>query len=215
MCVLGIGDDAALLEVPAGSELVAAHRHAGRGPCTFPRGSPPRSIGHRALAVNLSDLAAMGAKPAWALLALTLPQADEPGWSDLPRVCARWRASTAWRWWVATPRRARCASRCSCWACAAGDGTAALAAARPGDVLFVSGTPGDAAAGLALEQGKPRRPHGAADARLSARAVPVSDAARGARASACAACERLHRRLRRPARRCRQARGGERLRRAD
>src|SRR5207244_419046 len=37
------------------------------------------SIGHRALAVNLSDLAAMGARPAWALLALTLPDADE-GW---------------------------------------------------------------------------------------------------------------------------------------
>ena len=39
----------------------------------FPVGSAPASIGHRALAVNLSDLAAMGAEPAWALLALTLP----------------------------------------------------------------------------------------------------------------------------------------------
>ncbi len=45
--------------------------------CTFPVGSPPASIGHRAFAVNLSDLAAMGAEPAWALLALTIPRSDE------------------------------------------------------------------------------------------------------------------------------------------
>src|SRR4029077_963576 len=40
-------------------------------------GAPPRSLGHRALAVNLSDIAAMGANPAWALLSLTLPAVDE------------------------------------------------------------------------------------------------------------------------------------------
>src|SRR5215472_9028215 len=74
---LGVGDDAALLGVPAGSELVAAIDTLVAG-VHFPHGSPPASIGHRALAVNLSDLAAMGARPAWALLALTLPQAEEP-----------------------------------------------------------------------------------------------------------------------------------------
>ena len=70
--VLGIGDDAALLSVPADCELVAAVDTlvAGRH---FPEGSAARSIGHRALAVNLSDLAAMGATPRWATLALTLP----------------------------------------------------------------------------------------------------------------------------------------------
>src|ERR1700753_978283 len=65
--VLGVGDDAALLEVPDDAELVVsvdtlvAGRH-------FPAGTAPASIGHRALAVNLSDLAAMGAAPAWATL---------------------------------------------------------------------------------------------------------------------------------------------------
>src|SRR4029077_13275606 len=44
--------------------------------------SPPASVGHRALAVNLSDLAAMGARPSWALLALTLPSAEEPWLSE-------------------------------------------------------------------------------------------------------------------------------------
>src|SRR5256885_1779500 len=74
----GIGDDAALLSVAPDAELVAATDTLVAG-VHFPHQSPPASIGHRALAVNLSDLAAMGARPAWALLALTLPDADE-GW---------------------------------------------------------------------------------------------------------------------------------------
>ena len=73
--ILGIGDDAALLDMPPGTELVAAVDTivAGRH---FPEGADARSIGHRALAVNLSDLAAMGATPAWATLALTMPSVD-------------------------------------------------------------------------------------------------------------------------------------------
>src|SRR5256885_4366498 len=74
----GIGDDAALLAVAPDAELVAATDTLVAG-VHFPHQSPPASIGHRSLAVNLSDLAAMGARPAWALLALTLPDADE-GW---------------------------------------------------------------------------------------------------------------------------------------
>jgi thiamine-monophosphate kinase len=75
---VGIGDDAAVLDLPPGTQLVAAvdtileGRH-------FLSGSDPRSIGHRALAVNLSDMAAMGATPAWATLALSMPNVD-PKW---------------------------------------------------------------------------------------------------------------------------------------
>jgi thiamine-monophosphate kinase len=74
--IVGIGDDAAVLALPDASQLVAAVDSivAGRH---FPEGAPARSIGHRALAVNLSDLAAMGAVPAWATLALTLPSAEQ------------------------------------------------------------------------------------------------------------------------------------------
>src|SRR2546421_8794984 len=72
----GIGDDAARLAVAPEAELVAATDTLVAG-VHFPHQSPPASIGHRSLAVNLSDLAAMGARPAWALLALTLPEADE------------------------------------------------------------------------------------------------------------------------------------------
>src|SRR5436190_23349211 len=73
---VGVGDDAAVLQCPPGAELVAAIDTVVEG-VHFPPGSPAASIGHRALAVNLSDLAAMGARAAWALLALTIPRAEE------------------------------------------------------------------------------------------------------------------------------------------
>ncbi|MGH8279372.1 MAG: thiamine-phosphate kinase [Gammaproteobacteria bacterium] len=74
---LGIGDDAAVLRVPAGMELAATVDTLVAGVHFPPSLTTPEDIGQRALAVNLSDLAAMGAQPAWALLALTLPDADE------------------------------------------------------------------------------------------------------------------------------------------
>lgn len=74
--LLGVGDDGALLCPKAGFDLVMVTDTLVEG-THFKAGASPRSIGHRALAVNLSDLAAMGATPAWALLALTLPATEE------------------------------------------------------------------------------------------------------------------------------------------
>lgn len=73
---LGVGDDAALLDLPPGHELVVTVDTLVEGVHFF-ADCPPTALGHKALAVNLSDLAAMGAEPAWALLALTLPVADD------------------------------------------------------------------------------------------------------------------------------------------
>src|SRR3954470_23619979 len=73
---IGVGDDGAVVMPPASRELVIATDTLVEG-VHFPPGPPAASVGHRAFAVNLSDLAAMGAEPAWALLALTLPRADE------------------------------------------------------------------------------------------------------------------------------------------
>jgi thiamine-monophosphate kinase len=150
--LLGVGDDAALLAPPAGCDLVAAIDTLVAG-VHFPHSSPAASIGHRALAVNLSDLAAMGARPAWALLALTLPE-----------------SAAAWLGEFTAGLTAL--ARCHDVALVGGDTTRGpltvtvtllghvphgealtRAGARAGDTLFVSGTPGDAAAGLALEQG--------------------------------------------------------------
>jgi thiamine-monophosphate kinase len=74
--LLGVGDDAALLRPPPGVELASAADTIVEG-VHFPPGMPAADIGHRVLAVNLSDMAAMGAEPAWALLTLTLPGAEE------------------------------------------------------------------------------------------------------------------------------------------
>ncbi|GIX22513.1 MAG: thiamine-monophosphate kinase [Gammaproteobacteria bacterium] len=78
--VLGAGDDAACLRPPPGRELVVSTDTLVAG-VHFTPDVDPRALGHKALAVNLSDLAAMGAEPAWATLALTLPEAD-PAWVD-------------------------------------------------------------------------------------------------------------------------------------
>lgn len=72
---VGIGDDAAVLAVPSGQELAVAIDTLVEG-VHFLQGTAAADIGWKALAVNLSDLAAMGASPAWALLALTMPAAD-------------------------------------------------------------------------------------------------------------------------------------------
>jgi thiamine-monophosphate kinase len=147
--------------VPAGCELVAATDTVVAG-VHFPQDSPPDSIGHRALAVNLSDLAAMGARPAWALLALTLPEADEAWLAEF----ARGLSELARTHEVAlvggdTTRGPLCVSVQLLGYLPSGEALT-RSGARAGDALFVSGTCGDAAAGLAIEQ---RRLTGPAEAR--------------------------------------------------
>ena len=72
--LIGVGDDAAVLAVHG---LVAVTVDTLVAGVHFPDGIAPALLGYRALAVNLSDLAAMGAEPRWATLALTFPKADE------------------------------------------------------------------------------------------------------------------------------------------
>jgi thiamine-monophosphate kinase len=74
--LLGIGDDAALVKVKPGHELVITTDTLVEG-IHFPQDTLPYDIGHKSLAVNLSDLAAMGATPAWVTMALTLPHANQ------------------------------------------------------------------------------------------------------------------------------------------
>ncbi len=75
---LGVGDDAALVRVSAGMELAVSADMLVEGRHFLPRANAAL-LGHKSLAVNLSDMAAMGAKPRWATLALSLPQAN-PTW---------------------------------------------------------------------------------------------------------------------------------------
>lgn len=149
--VLGIGDDAAVLDMPEGQQLVAALDTLVEGR-HFPGGCAPRSIGHRALAVNLSDLAAMGADPAWCLLALTLPAAEE----SFLDAFATGLCELAQRHGVALIGGDTTGGPLSVSLQALGFVPRGQALRRdgasPGDLLYVSGTPGDAAAGLAMLQ---------------------------------------------------------------
>jgi thiamine-monophosphate kinase len=150
---LGVGDDAALLDCPPGMQLVAAIDTMVLGNHFLAHFSA-ESVGHRALAVNLSDLAAMGARPAWALLALTLTRAD-PEWLA---GFARGFSALARKHDVAlvggdTTAGPLCIS-VQLLGHAARPAAMLRSAGRPGDVVFVSGNPGDSTGGLAFELGK-------------------------------------------------------------
>jgi thiamine-monophosphate kinase len=151
--LLGIGDDAALLRPPPDTDLVAAVDTLVEGR-HFPAGSNPHSIGHRALAVNLSDIAAMGATPAWATLALTLPRAD-PAWLDGFSAGLRALADAHGVALVGGDTTAGPLTiSVQILGFVARDAVLRRGGATAGDLLAVTGTLGDAGAGLALLQGR-------------------------------------------------------------
>lgn len=160
--VLGVGDDAALIRVAAGQELAVSTDMllAGRH---FFSDDDPESLGHKTLAVNLSDLAAMGATPRWALLSLALPEANGR-W--LERFSAGWFA-LAEAHGVSliggdTTRGPLTLSVTIMGEVARGQALR-RSGAQVGDEIWVSGTLGDAALALAYLQRRIQiTPHAAA-----------------------------------------------------
>ena len=146
--ILGVGDDAAILSPPAGHELLVSTDTLVSGVHFFPD-VDPCSLGHKALAVNLSDLAAMGAQPAWVTLALTLPGVDEPWLSEFSLGFSRLASQhgvqliggdTASGPLSITVQVMGFVEQGKAWR---------RDAAKPGDLIYVTGTLGDA--GLALQ----------------------------------------------------------------
>ncbi|MEO5624913.1 MAG: thiamine-phosphate kinase [Dokdonella sp.] len=144
---LGIGDDAAILGVPVGHDLVACTDTMVAG-VHFPPQTRARDLGWKSLAVNLSDLAAMGATPAWALLALTLPEPDRAFVADF----ADGFAELAAQHHVALVGGDTSRGPLSVTVVAHGflppDRALRRDCAQVGDFVFVTGSLGDAAAGL-------------------------------------------------------------------
>ena len=184
--IVGIGDDAAVLRAPLGEVLVATVDAVVEG-VHFTSRFPPEDVGWKALAVNLSDVAAMGARPLWALVALATPRGEDP--ARLARIgrglaaCAR-ASGTAVVGGNVTA--ARDLSLTVTVVGSAPRGRVLLrSGARPGDLVVASGTLGDAA--LGLEAGAPaalarrqRRPRarlalGRALGGIARAAVDVSD----------------------------------------
>jgi len=146
--VLGIGDDAALLQPPAGRQLVVAMDTLNAG-IHFPPGTAPADIGWKALAVNLSDLAAMGATPAWCTLSLSLPEPDA-AWVDafldgFDALARRYEVALV----GGDTTRGPLSVCVTVFGVVAPGRALRRDAARVGDDVWISGTPGDAAAALA------------------------------------------------------------------
>ncbi|WP_456447292.1 thiamine-phosphate kinase [Thiolapillus sp.] len=182
--VLGVGDDCALLQPPAGKRLamtmdtLIAGRH-------FLSADHPSGIGYKSLAVNLSDLAAMGAQPAWALLSISLPQIDHSwleafvsGFVTLMREqgvqlvggdTCQGALSITWQLtgFIEPGQEMR------------------RSAARPGDAIYVTGTLGDAA--LALEMKRAGQDPGELEQRLT-RPVPRVEEGRRLGAAGVRSC---------------------------
>lgn len=147
--VLGPGDDAALLTVPEGEYLVAttdtliAGRH-------FFASMPAECIGWRALAVNLSDLAAMGARPTSILVSLTLPEGD----AEWLAACGRGMGELARLHGVALAggnmSKGECAIGVTALGCVPRGSELLRSGGRAGDIVYVSGAIGSGAAGLRL-----------------------------------------------------------------
>ena len=151
--LLGIGDDAAVLRLPPGTDLVAAVDTLVEGR-HFPEGSDPCSIGYRALAVNLSDLAAMGATPAWATLALTLPRADASWLDKFSRGLLQLAQAEGVALVGGDTTRGALTISVQLMGHVARGTALCRSGAVAGDLLVVTGTLGDAGAGLALLQGE-------------------------------------------------------------
>jgi len=186
--ILGIGDDAAVTRLPPGQDLVTATDAIFAG-VHYPRGTPPRAIGHRCLAVNLSDLAAMGATPLWASLALSLPRARAAWLREFAAgFFALARAANIVLIGGDTVRGPEGATVTVQGQVSRGGGVT-RSGARPGDGIWVSGHPGDAVAGrLLLARGSgsrvlrqrflypvPRLREGALLAGISSAMMDVSD----------------------------------------
>lgn len=143
----GIGDDAAVLNVPAGRQLVTTVDTLIAG-VHFPAGTAPYDIGYKSLAVNLSDLASMGAEPAWITLAITLPE-NNAEWLE---AFSKGLFEMANRFGVALIGGDTTRGDLSITIQATGfvdTGKAILrSGAQPDDLLYVTGTLGDAWLGL-------------------------------------------------------------------
>ena len=150
---VSIGDDAAIVDNRGPLAITVDTLTAG---VHFPEDARPADIGHKALAVNLSDLAAMGATPRWFTLALTLPASD-PDWladfsSGLKALANRYGI----RLIGGDTTRGPLSITIQAIGSAPPGGAVLRAGARPGDDIHVTGSLGDAALGLRIHRGEAR-----------------------------------------------------------
>lgn len=150
--ILGIGDDAAIVNVPDGMQLAISVDTMVSGVHFFPDADPCK-LAHKILAVNLSDMAAMGAQPKWATMALTIPEFNHAwlnAFSDsLKKVAGRFKVQIIGGDTTQGPLNLSI----TIMGLLHKDNMLSRSGARPGDDVYVSHTLGDAALGLAVLKG--------------------------------------------------------------
>ena len=151
--VLGIGDDGAIISPRPDHDLIVAVDTLVAG-VHFLSEANPYDIGFRSLAVNLSDLAAMGAEPAWFTLALTLPGADEEWLKEFSR--GLFELARSYQLPLIGGDTTRGPLTISIQVLGYVPSAQALCrdGAKVGDLIYVTGSLGDAAGGLRLLQDK-------------------------------------------------------------
>lgn len=150
--ILGVGDDAAITQVPQGQYLATTTDTLLEGVHFLPDASP-QAIAHKAIAVNLSDLAAMGAEPAWINLSLSIPHVDENWLRAFSSKIDELTQYFSIQLIGGDTVKGKTAVTITAQGFVPPESMLTRKGAKPGDWLFVTGTIGDAAAGLACLMG--------------------------------------------------------------
>ncbi len=150
--LLGIGDDCALLQTPTGKAVAVSIDTLVSGQHFEPNTSA-YDLGHKSLAVGLSDLAAMGAEPAWFTLALTLPGVDVEWLQDFSRGLAALAGEHGIQLVGGDTTSGPLTISIQVHGFTDVEHTLKRSGAQSGDMIYVTGTLGDAGAALALAKG--------------------------------------------------------------
>lgn len=151
--LLGIGDDCAITDVPDGQSLVVTTDTLLSGVHFLPD-TPAAAIAHKAVAVNLSDLAAMGAEPAWLSLSLSLPEADHQWVDEFSRALFELTEYYSVQLIGGDTVKGPLAVTITAHGFVPHGQALTRSKAKPGDLVYVTGTVGDAGAGLDIASNK-------------------------------------------------------------
>lgn len=149
--IIGIGDDGAVTHIPEGQALVTTTDTLLSGVHFLPSTSA-HAIAQKAIAVNLSDLAAMGAEPAWISLSLSLPEIDEVWLEEFSRGIREHAEYYSVQLIGGDTVHGPLAVTITAQGFVPYDQALTRSQAKPGDSVYVTGTIGDAGVGLQLAQ---------------------------------------------------------------